>query len=326
MSQKKLRHLLIDTSSLFKAGDDFGNGDFRKLLNFSKAGELKIYIPYIVWEERRTQLVATAHMKLRKLDEAFKSIDGQRTSNFMFDGLSQPVLSIFNASEVESNSKAVMAAFATEHKIEIVPLAPDHADRAWQRYFDVGLPFNPDQKREDRRKDIPDSWIFETAKDLKNKHPELLALCDDGKLKTAFESIEIRIFKEAQQVVDELEELDVQVQVAQLPIAKQAPETVGSLDAALSDAQRQFKEFDAKILGYIAYLESTSKAQLFGLLSQSGISIDVAENVCDRLTMSGLVTDTGNNYLSKKSAASELAAASIEPEIIRLLAGGHNGV
>ena len=73
------------------------------------------------------------------------------------------------------------------------------------------------------------------------------------------------------------------------------------------------------MLGYIAYLGSATKEQLFNLLSQSGMSAEVAKNVAERLRIAALIRDTGNHYLPNDMAASELAASAVEPEIIELL-------
>jgi hypothetical protein len=63
------------------------------------------------------------------------------------------------------------------------------------------------------------------------------------------------------------------------------------------------------------------KHQLFDMLLQSGVSTDIARNVADRLVIAGLITDTGNHYLPRNKEAGELAAKSIEPELIKLLQG-----
>ena len=95
------------------------------------------------------------------------------------------------------------------------------------------------------------------------------------------------------------------------------PET--ELDLMLAGAREPFKDLDTKILGYVGYLGTPSKAQLFALLSKSGVSVEIAKNVTERLAIAGVITDTGNHYLSKNKVASDLAATSIEPEIIQLL-------
>jgi hypothetical protein len=331
MSDKKIVHLLIDTSYLWKFGAGFDHPDFMKLLRCSAIeGTLKIFIPHIVWEERRTQLLDEAYSSIRKLRESFDALNKQLAANIVLRGLVSPTLSCWNESEIDTWSKQAMRRFATENKIEIVSLAPDHADRAWNRYFNVQPPFNRDEKRENRRKDIPDSWIFEAAIDLAKSHPGLLSLVPDGKLSTALKSIGIRVFNEPQQVLDEIDRFFIagvavrsvpaQDRVS-IPIQEKGAVTVpeNALELALADVREQFKDLDAKILGYVGYLGTPSKDQLFALLAKSGISVELAKNATERLAIAGVITETGNHYLSKNKGASELAANSIESEIIKLL-------
>lgn len=329
MPDKKISHLVIDTSYLRTAG--LNHPDFRRLLHYSQMDLLKVYIPHIVWEERRTQFLEAALTKVSKVTDAFDKLKSEMPGNFVLNGLPSPTLNIWSKADVDTNSKKVLMGFAAANKIVIVPLAQDHADRAWERYFNIAPPFDPAvADREKRRKDIPDSWIFEVAIDLHVKHPDLLALCGDGALSAAMLSHGIRVHKQASQVLEELDKLyttgvtvtTVAAQdTASVSIQEDATAivTANPLAIALAEARDQFKDLDTKILGYVGYLGSPSKDQLFALLSKSGIPIETAKNVAERLAIAGIMTDTGNHYLSQNKEASDLAATSVEPEIIKLL-------
>lgn len=65
MADAKAINLLLDTSYLREVG--FGNPDFQKLLRFSKESAIRIFIPYIVWEERRTQFAESVYTNVRSL-------------------------------------------------------------------------------------------------------------------------------------------------------------------------------------------------------------------------------------------------------------------
>lgn len=317
MSDKHVKALLIDTSYLCKIVD-FDNPDFRKLLRFSKSGELKIVISHIVWEERRTQFLETAYAKAQKLRAAFESLKAPWTGKFIIDGLAPPTLSVWTDVEMDARSKEMMAAFAAENNIEIVPLGADHAERAWQRYFNVDPPFRREVvPRDHRRKDIPDSWIFEAAIDLVKKYPGLLALCKDDNLSNNLASIGVAVFGETQEVLDEVEK-------ALTPKPKPAAEPavtagVDDLGAILAKAREPFGELETKILGYVGFLKSPSKDQLFKLLSECGVPTELAKNVAERLVITGLITDTGNHYIPRDKKACDLAANLVESEIIKLM-------
>src|SRR6185503_3786450 len=121
MSDKKTTHLLIDTSYLWKFGPGFDHPDFMKLLRCSGVeGTLKIFIPHIVWEERRTQLLDEAYSCRRKLKESFEAMNSQLATNIVLRGFTSPALNIWNEAEIDIWSKQAMKRFATEHKIEII--------------------------------------------------------------------------------------------------------------------------------------------------------------------------------------------------------------
>jgi len=197
-------HVLIDTGMLWHAGSSFlKHPDFRKLLRYAKPtdpgeGRLKIYVSHIGWEERRTQLVDDVKSKLRNVTTAFGGLIRELENNIVCNGLTPPALTTWKEGEIEAYSKEAMKTFAAENNIEVVALTFDQTERAWRRYFEVHPPFNPDQERVDRRKDIPDSWILEAAIDLNARHPGLLALCGDGRLSDAMKSMDIRVLGKMQ--------------------------------------------------------------------------------------------------------------------------------
>ncbi len=314
--------VFLDTSYLKDVG--FSDPDFRKLLEYSKRGEVKVFVSHIAWEELRTQLLEKTSANVLVVQKKFDALKGILPSNFILSGLAAPALTLWSKAEIVARSHDAMAAFAKENRIEIVPLAPDHGPRTWERYFEVGVPFNPDEKRENRRKDIPDAWILEAAIDVNAKHPGLLALCPDGRLSEALKAASLRVFKETQGVLDEIEAALTPlpgVEVQEAPGIVPPVEAGGdrALAAALSEVQEQFRDIDGKVLGYVAYLDSPTKDQLLQLLARSGIAVDVARNVAERLAIAGLITDTGNHYLLANKDAGVLAARLVEAEIIKLL-------
>jgi hypothetical protein len=136
----------------------------------------------------------------------------------------------------------------------------------------------------------------------------------------------------------ELEEPDDSVGVAAVsakaPLAAtpessiETPEMVASdvqeLAHLLADARKAFDDLDMKVLGYIAYLGTPGKEQLFRLLSQSGHPLDAARNVAEHLVIARFVRDTGNHYLPADRRIGEIAAGTVEGEIIALLAKGNS--
>lgn len=320
--EKKIVFILVDTS--FLRSVSFGDPDFRKLLEYSKNNVVQIFVPHIAWEERRTQFLEKACEKVGKVTTAFSKLETEKTDNFILDGMSPPALNIWSETEINAQSIAVMDSFATANNIKIVPLSPDHVHRAWKRYFDIAPPFNATETRENRRKDIPDSWILETAIDLLTEYPKLRALCKDDKLSNAFKGIKVPVLGTLQEVIDLIE-----ITPTSPTSQDQSPAGTGTaavegdkvLQTLLTDALDSFKGIETKVLGYVAYLGQVPKEELFELLAKAGISVEVAKNIAERLSLANLIHDTGHYYLVRNKRAGDLAIPSVEDEIISLLQG-----
>jgi hypothetical protein len=317
----RIRIFFVDTSSLRHAG--FRNPDFQKLLLRSKAKTLRIVVAEIAWEEWRTYMRDTECGKALAIRRQFDELKGSAPLNRILGRLPPPALALWNDEEIDVASKAAMAEHAADHGIEIIPIGPDHDERTWRRYFGVKVepPFNPTAKdREARRKDIPDSWIFEAAVDLIADGRELSALCRDDNLAAALLRIGVRVFREPREVIAELEreESPVTEEVAQVE-----PETSAQpgdpLATALSKALDGFRDHERKVFGFIAHFGGPAKEELWGLLSRAGMIPQVAKNAAERLTFAGVIQDTGNHYLAVDRQLAQLAIASVEEDIIRLL-------
>lgn len=326
----KISHLFIDTSYL--GGVAFGDGDLQKLLRYSREGRLKIFIPRLVWEERRTQLLETTRAEVVQLRAAFQKVQARADRDLVLAGLARPTLGIWSDEDMDANSRTALNAFASDHRLQIVEVASDHATRAWHRYFAVGLPYNADQPRQQRRKDIPDAWILETAIDLARTHPALVAICADVRLSAALGAIPIAVFKTAAEVLD-LIESPIPEPVPPAPAAEtsKAPEAAAAertltpseqLADLLDQAQSASRLLDIKIAGFVSYLSGPTKGQLIDLLKRSGLSDELISNGIERSVLSGVIRDTGNHYLPVDRRIGDLAAAAVESDIIKLLGAG----
>jgi hypothetical protein len=326
MADAVVLHLLMDTS--YVRSVSFSDPDFRRLLQFSKDGVIRILVPHIVWEERRTQLVDAILVKVRKLRVEIEELKAPWMGGLVADGPVYPTTSLWPDSEIVARSKEVMAAIAEESKIKIVPIGADHADRAWTRYFDADLPFDRvQQDRSLRRKDIPDSWIFEAAIDLIKEHGKLSAVCRDGRLSGALTSLGITVLGETQDALDAvsaaLSRSAAQRTESTAPELTPAerPGVAGGdeVDSVLARANEGLQELQKKILGYVGFLNNPSKGELVDLLSSVGYPVDTVQNAAERLVLNGLIEDTGNHYIPRNREVCALAAPLVESEIIKLL-------
>lgn len=322
--------VFLDTSAIRTAG--FGHPDFRRLLEFSKSNVVRLFVSYIAWEELRTQLLETAYADVLKLQQQFDGLSRGQPDSFILQGLRVPMMDLWNKIELEAGSQEAMDKFASDNRITVITIGADHSSRAWRRYFDVSLPFRPEvTKRENRRKDIPDSWILEAAIDVQRDYPGLIATCHDGNLRTALTKVlEIPVYETIEAVVEFIDgTLEAPKAVEPAAPSESVPATrseepfqaEGALAAVFLDAEAQLRSVGTKVIGFVSYLGSPTKDQLFNLLERSGVPIAAGRNVAEQLALAKVIQDTGHHYIPGNKEAGAQAASSIEPEIIRLISG-----
>lgn len=279
-------HVVIDTSMLRQM--HFRHAGFEQLLHRSRKGLLKIYIPHIVLEEERTYLLATLTNYVGQMHATMNKVtDGLLA--MLSQGLPRPTLHIWTKDELARNSKEIFAKFIAENKIEVLKFSEVHAKNAWDRYFECAPPFNPEQARQTRRQDIPDSWILEAALDLRGKQGRLCALVADGKLRTALGDQGFETYSELESLIDVVETAN-----AALPINPRPPAEPMRLDHLRGPA---FQDVDIAVLGMNEVLGSPGKDALFDALERAGIDRVIAQHEAQTLVLSGVLKDTGNHLI-----------------------------
>lgn len=96
----------------------------------------------------------------------------------------------------------------------------------------------------------------------------------------------------------------------------------GELEALLTARTRHLILLDIKALGFVGFLDRAGKQQAINLLVQSGATEDAARNALERLALTGMIRDTGYNYLAVKSELLEKAVQQAEAEMIKLTGFG----
>lgn len=294
-------HVVIDTSVLRKA--HFQHADFDRLLRRSKKGTLRIYIPHIVLEEERTRMLEDL---FNLMDKAQAAYDRLRAGGGVFGMFTQslptPHLALWTKEEVKRHSRDVFEKFLAENKIECLELSGKHATQAWRRYFDVLPPFDPQQKvREERRKDIPDSWILEAALEVREKRGRHCALVDDGKLRAALEKEGFEIFGDVVSLDRLIEEATAVTSTASSPLGARSVR----LDELRSPA---FKDVGKLILGLNESLNAPAKKDLFDQLESLGVDRRIAEHEAQTLVLSNLLTEAGGRYIPVDRAIAQEAS------------------
>lgn len=291
-------HVVIDTSMMRTV--PFQHADFVRLLKLAELGKVKIYFPRIALEEERTA-------QLKKHEDAVLSITQEiarlqrGTLGMLVEGLPLARVELWDIKAVARNSAEVFEAFVTKHKIEVIEISMEHAAGAWARYFDVKLPFDATQVREERRKDIPDSWILEGGRELKRRTGIHCALVRDRKLAGAFRAEGFKVYDGIQPLLD-----DVEAATAVAPIKKPADEEPPvPLDQLRGP---DFNEMDVLVLGLIDALDTPSKNDLLAAVARAGYRADIAEHEARTLVLAGRLTETATHFIPTSRALAKAAA------------------
>lgn len=86
----------------------------------------------------------------------------------------------------------------------------------------------------------------------------------------------------------------------------------------VAPARDFFRSLEEKALGFVSFLGKVGKQEVMGLLLESGVAVDAARNVLERLVLAGMIRDTGNNYLRVEGVHAQRAAERVEEEMIKL--------
>ena len=269
--------VFLDTSAIRKAG--FRHPDFQKLLEYSKSNTVRLFVSYIAWEELRTQLLETACDEVIQVRQKFEALQRGHPESFILQGLRSPVMELWDSAEIEARSQEAMAEFARDNRITVVTMGAEHAERAWRRYFDVSPPFRPEvTKRENRRKDIPDSWILEAAIDVKRDHASLIAACNDVNFGAALGKVlGISVYGTIEELVEFIDGATQPPKPvkrvatrdsAYVPPDERELHADGALAAVFAEAESQLRAVGTKVIGLVSYLGSPTKDQLYALLER----------------------------------------------------------
>lgn len=306
--------LVLDTSALSERGG-LSNPDLQKLFKRAKDKKLRLVVPHIAWEEWRTQQVAEGYERVKKARLALKDLQRGKGVLSRFHKIE---IELPSDEDIELKSRDMMDEIKREHAIHVLELGADHAERAWRRYFALTVepPFNADMVREERRKDIPDSWILESCIDLLAQTTNVAALCRDGRLRTAIELAGIRVFQSAAELVAEFDAADA-MSVEETGTS----ELIASdyLEVTLNQAMAPARENDRRILGLIAHFDTIGKEQFLEAIAPLGIPFDAVDNSARRLASVGLIRDTGHHYIVPNRHTAQAAAQYVEADVIALL-------
>ncbi len=303
-------------------------------LKYAKEEKLMLCTSHICLEEWRSQ--KTQHLR-DFLNTATTNYNMHTRQNPISDEILSPYpLRHPSTEEIDEKSKTFVDAFVADNNIVRYMPTENHVTRTWEAYFAGFPPFS----RRKNREDIPDSWVFEAARDMRFDEEyrgvaNRFCIGGDKNLNGNFEALGLKTI-----TVTELLELFKQeedasaavpaIEVAVSPTSQNILITdVGATISADSDLNQiletaisvEIREIYIRILGYVSWLSSPSKAELFSLIENRGFNRALIEAAGTILSQSDLqiIQDTGNHYLPVNKSVCEEAANLVMMEIIEIL-------
>ncbi len=318
--------VFLDTAFFKKYSDrDRYAPDF---LKYCRDGKIALVTSHICLEEWRSQKVQHLNDYLASANSSYNS---QTSSNPIADEILAPYrLRHPDQEEIDENSQRIVSRFVEANGIIRYMPTDQHIERTWRSYFRGFPPF----KARKNAKDIPDSWIYEAAKDVRfhedyehienkfsiggdeflNKHLKKLGL----KPITVIELLELLKQEEAG-VNRPVEALATDRTAVAVPVAV---DEITSLDEVLNGAMTdEMRQIYIRLLGYTHYLNNPGKEQLFTLIERRGFNPELIKAAAALLSQPSLelLQDTGNHILPTNRAICEEAGNLITAEIIEHL-------
>lgn len=312
----KIFHVVIDTSVLNQA--QFGSGRFDKLLRRVRQGVLKLYIPEVVLEERRTQLLYDYNRYAEEVRGMLLKMSRSPLS-MLLEGIPMPgPLDLPSRDDVDRNSRAVFLKYLADNKVEVLPFTADHAARALDRYMHGKPPFKPAEKREPERKHIPDSWIFEAALEIKARPGRHCMLVKDDRFQWALQEAGFEVFGEIDPLDQAIEDATAVVPIRAPGPTDVAEDATAAPPLALAKLRADaFKDLDVIVLGMNEALKNPDKEAFFATLERLDVDRVKAELMASTLVASGVLNGIGNRLIPTDVPLAERMAA--EPVVRALL-------
>lgn len=303
------------------------------LLQYAQKEDILLCTSFICIEEWKSQKI---DQYIRLLDDISSKSNHHRKVNivstefFRLYPLYQP-----QEDEINKIANQVLKEFLDSNNIIIFEAKQEHIKPTWDDYFSGAPPY----RRKKSKEDIPDSWIFQSGKDLLRDSrfsgiEHKLCIGNDKRMNEYLEDLgfvstspyefvkKIKLEQDNQYSSQKGVETEIQLEKNQAEIKNLNKNlTIKSeLDSILAyGITPEFKEIYLRILGYVYWLDKPHKNDLINEISKKGFNKEMIQSSALMLNKANLIEDTGSYYLPKNKPVCEEAANKIEDEILDLL-------
>lgn len=201
----------MDTN-IYRDNPSRDNLHFKALEKLSKAGVIRLHIPYVVMREFQTQQREIYSKDLAKATSGLLSLSKKQLDTDILDKLKALKNELDNESEnILSNAENQITQWANNIGANLNPLCIDQANAALEAYFQGKPPLKSIKVRED----IPDSFIVQSIYKLNTENSGIHVVTGDVKVRDAFSEEEnisaynrLTDFIESDLIQDKLKDID----------------------------------------------------------------------------------------------------------------------
>jgi hypothetical protein len=159
---------------------------FQLLVELAKAKSVRVVIPEMVIEERRTQW---REQQLKNVNDAIKALSALRGEKIISNAISKSLDdTILDLENLDANALSINRyhQFLKDNNFQTRSLTLEESNLAWEGYFSGKPPF----KEVKNRADIPDAHILATVQSIAKTAPESYFVAGDKAMLSAAESLD----------------------------------------------------------------------------------------------------------------------------------------
>jgi len=185
-----MTNIVIDTNILRK-NPKRDNAEFEALKILSKGNKLKIYLPYIIKKEFLSQYIEQNIKPLDNIISELKTLEKKSFNQQFTDSFLEKESEFIEVKKnlIEDIEKEFLE-WCKELNIVDIELNFEQLSQSIEKYF-LGKP--PYQSIKSR-KDIPDSIIFESLKEIKTTNCDLIFISEDKNLSKHCSELDINVY------------------------------------------------------------------------------------------------------------------------------------
>lgn len=179
-------NIIIDTSIL-KRDRGFLQSDILLIKKLAKLDLIKIHFPWIVFKESTSQNIKESDFILNKSIKEISSLNKKGISKEDYLELEKIIFRLNSIKDsLDKSIDKHWADFITDTKATLHEINDGHGKLVMSSYFTGDKPF-PEPKS---RKDIPDAFIYEAIKSIRDKVGEVHFICADNNLRNSVDRLD----------------------------------------------------------------------------------------------------------------------------------------